>query len=118
VSPKSLCLMIGLALSVFAGNLALAHPPSQIAASFDPETSLLTIRILHSVPDPRGDHYIDEVRVFLNGKEVIRQYFFSQLSAQEQQAQYLIVDAKKGDVLEVFAHCSKFGDRKVQPTVE
>lgn len=115
---KNLSIALGILFVILTSNVTLAHPPSQILVTFNPETALLDIRILHGVREPRGDHYISEVRVFRNGEELILQRFLSQSSAQEQRAQYTVVDAEKGNVLEIYALCNKFGDRKVALTVE
>lgn len=106
VVPLILCI-----LGIFAG-VAFAHPPSAINITFDAETKILRISIPHGVPDPQGDHYIDKVVVWLNGKEIITQLIASQYSPQEQVVLYQLIDAKKGDKIDVYANCSKFGDRK------
>ncbi|MGB9553109.1 MAG: hypothetical protein ACPL7L_01875, partial [bacterium] len=66
-------------LGAFSG-VALAHPPSGINITFDPETQVLRVAIPHGVPNPRGDHYIDKVVVSLNGQEIISQLIGSQYS--------------------------------------
>ncbi|MEN3189287.1 MAG: hypothetical protein ABDK94_10995, partial [Atribacterota bacterium] len=76
------------------------------------ETQVLRVSIPHGVSDPKGNHYIDKVVVSLNGKEVITQFLSSQYSPQEQVVLYQLIDAKKGDTIEVYAKCSKFGDLK------
>lgn len=107
---------VSMAVLFFLGALAgvaLAHPPSSINVTFDLETQVLRVAIPHGVPNPRGDHYIDKVVVSLNGQEVISQLIGSQYSPQEQVVLYQLIDAQKGDKIEVYAKCSKFGDRKV-----
>lgn len=113
MSKKSLCLIGGILLAVLGMGSAFAHPPSQIIVQFDPQTRLLEVRIPHSVPDAKGDHYISEVRVFHNGKEILVQYIASQFSPKEQKVQYLIVDAASGDTLTIYARCNKFGEKQV-----
>ncbi|MEN3203514.1 MAG: hypothetical protein ABDK87_07290 [Atribacterota bacterium] len=118
MSKKNFRVIVGAFFVVLLGSVALAHPPSGIIASFDPETYLLEIRIPHSVANAKGDHYVSEIRVYRNGTEIITQYVQSQFSPQEQRVQYLIIDAAKGDTLTVYARCSKFGEKKVDLTIE
>lgn len=103
-------LVIGFIL--FSG-VAFAHPPSTINATFDQDTKILTVQVLHNVPNPTGDHYIQEIKVKLNGKDMILQYFLTQASSGVQNAQYLLIDAKSGDTIEVYALCNKFGDKTI-----
>lgn len=105
-------LILSFVLVFFAGAV-LAHPPSNITLTFDMETQVLRVAIPHGVSNPKGDHYIDQVVVSLNGKEMITQFLGSQYSPQEQVVLYQLIDAKVGDTIEVYARCNKFGDRKV-----
>jgi hypothetical protein len=104
-------LLVVLLVVVFGGAV-LAHPPSAINITFDAETQVLRVSIPHGVSNPKGDHYIDKVVVSLNGKEIITQLIASQYSPQEQVVLYQLIDVQKGDEIEVYAKCSKFGDRK------
>ena len=99
-------------------GVALAHPPSAMNASYDKDSKLIIVTVLHSIPNPNGDHFIKELKVKLNGNDLIQQNFLSQASAGEQDAQYLIIDAKPGDTLEVNAFCSKFGDKTISLKIE
>jgi hypothetical protein len=106
---------VGLLVFLFLGflvSIAWAHPPSAINITFDAETQVLRVAIPHGVSNPKGDHYIDKVVVSLNGKEIITQLIASQYSSQEQVVLYQLIDVQKGDEIEVYAKCSKFGDRK------
>lgn len=113
MSQKSLCLISTLLCVFLVPQVALSHPPSQIQATFDPENHVLEISVIHAVPDPKGDHYISEIRVFRNDEEIILQKMASQFSSREQKAQYLVIDAQKGDIFKIYALCSKFGDRSI-----
>lgn len=115
---KSLSLILGALFVLLTTGSAFPHPPSQIIASFDPETHLLEIRIPHGVPEAKGDHYIAEVRVSRNGEEIIVQYLGSQFSPQEQKVQYLVIDAARGDTLTIYARCNKFGEKTVDLVLE
>ncbi|MCX6089752.1 MAG: hypothetical protein WCP87_01130 [Atribacterota bacterium] len=95
---------------VLISGVALAHPPSAVNLSYDKDAKLLKITVLHSVPNPTGDHFVKQVTVKLNGIQVVLQNFLSQSGNGEQVVQYVIIDAKPGDSVEVQAFCSKFGD--------
>ncbi len=110
---KSLCLISALLCAFLAPQVAFSHPPSQVQATFDLESHILEISAIHAVPDPKGDHYISTIQVFRNDEEIILQKMASQLSSREQKAQYLIIDARKGDTLKIYALCNKFGDRSL-----
>ncbi len=111
---------IGLVVTVFLftlSGLASAHPPSAVNLEYDLETKVLTITTPHSVGDST-DHYIDLITVSLNGEEIVRQNFFTQVTSGEQEAIYLVIDAEAGDTLTVFANCNRFGDAEASLTVE
>jgi len=99
-------------------GIALAHPPSAINATYNQDSKILTVKVLHSISNPTGDHIIKEVKVKLNGRDMIIQNFLSQASTNEQDTQYLLIDAKSGDTIEVYALCSKFGDKTITLKVE
>jgi len=99
-------------------GIPFAHPPSVLNVAYDTDTKLLTIKVLHNVSDPNGDHFINEIKVKLNGKDMVLQNFNSQSSSGEQDAQYIFIDAKPGDVIEILAVCNKFGDKTATINVE
>lgn len=112
LTKKSLIINLMIGFILFSG-VAFAHPPSTINATFDQQTKILTIQTIHNVPNPSGDHYIQEMKVKLNGKDMIIQYFLTQTSSGIQEAQYLLIDAHSGDTIEVYALCNKFGDKTI-----
>jgi ClpP class serine protease len=65
-----------------------------------------------------GDHYIQEIKIKLNGKDMVLQYFLTQSSSGVQEAQYLFIDAKSGDTIEVYALCNKFGDKTITLNID
>lgn len=103
------CLFVAMLLPSTA--VSLAHPPSSINASFNLETKILEISILHQVGNPQGDHYINSLTILLSGKVIIEQAFLSQFTQAEQKVFYLLNDAQKDDIIEIRAICSKFGKK-------
>jgi len=117
LTKKSLIINFVIGFILISG-VAFAHPPSTINATFDQDTKILTIQALHNVPNPTGDHYIEEIKVKLNGKDMVLQYFLTQTSSGVQEAQYLFIDAKSGDTIEVYALCNKFGDKTITLNID
>lgn len=99
-------LLFGLAL-VFSAVPAFCHPPKSIDLKLTDGT--LEILIEHSVKDP-VKHFIDDVTVQLNGKQVVKQAFRVQKDKVEQTAVYLLHGLVKGDKIKVSADCNKGGD--------
>ena len=98
-------------------STAYAHPPSDIKIDFDPKTKMLHAVIVHNTSNPLN-HYIKEVDVGLNGKEIIKHIISREDNNEEQTVSYLIPDVKDGDVLSVEGHCSISGKLKKEITVK
>ncbi len=105
-----------LLLFVFS-SMAYAHPPSDIKITFDSNTKMLNAVIMHDVATPLT-HYIKQVDVGLNGKDIITQTISRQDNLDTQTVSYLILDAKSGDVLFVEGHCSISGKLQKEITVQ
>ncbi|MCX7705217.1 MAG: hypothetical protein N2115_03025 [bacterium] len=109
-------IVLGL-LGIFISYFAYAHPPSDIKINFDPQAKILKATIIHNTNNIEK-HYIGEVEIYLNGKEIISQKISKQENAKEQTAMYLISDVKKGDKITVEAYCSISGVLKKTITVD
>lgn len=96
---------------------ALSHPPGDIELEFDITEHELEIIVFHSVKDS-SKHYVDRIVVKLNDEEVIEQKFRSQADSQVQRVEYLIIDARLGDKIEVVAGCNISGRKKAAIEVE
>lgn len=83
-----------------------AHPPQLIDLKVDGLN--IDITVFHSVSQPQK-HYINEIRVFVDGVELVLQKFIQQATTEEQKAVYFIPSLKQGDVIRVFAKCSEEG---------
>ena len=106
-------ILSGFLVLILLSAAAYAHPPSDIKITFDPETKMLDAVILHGVSNP-SKHYIKEVDVFLNGKEIIQQSISQQDNFDSQRVSFFIPDAKIGDVFSVEGYCSISGKLKKQ----
>jgi hypothetical protein len=102
-------------------TLALAHPPKEVALSWDPATKIMTIKVTHlinesKVTDPTR-HYVKELGLTINGKVVaITNYKYQQFPDGETIAFEL--DLKSGDKVTATAKCSLAGQNTGEYTVE
>ncbi len=108
---KNLTVATALLFFLSACAIAYAHPPSDIAISFDPVTKILKAVITHQVSTP-GSHFIKKVDIGRNGQEIIEQQISRQDNPATQTVSYLIPDVKEGDLLSVEAYCSLSGKLK------
>ncbi len=107
-----------LILSIFLFSAALqAHPASEVKANYDKETMILTVQYEHSVSDS-SKHFIDDIDITLDKKELVVQKLSSQDSAEGGEAIYKIRDLKPGDVILITTSCNRFGKKSLKYTVE
>ena len=93
---------------------ASSHPASKVTLSV--EGKVLNVSVNHSVDNPEN-HYIDEIIVLLNDKEIIKQIFFIQTD-NLQKVTYTIPSLKAGDKITVKTNCRRGGKRSETITVE
>jgi desulfoferrodoxin (superoxide reductase-like protein) len=107
----TIALVLSLTLSVYA------HPPGDIEMSFNTENKMLEVTIPHNSND-NSDHFINNVKVYLNDNLHIEQNFIMQTDNEVQYLHYMIPGAKAGDTIRLNAECNKFGSREIELTVE
>ncbi len=93
---------------------AFAHPPSKIELSYNKETQILSIKVLHV---SQRDHktYIRRIIVSRNNEEVAKDVFPAQAAwGLEHEVK---VETKSGDVLVVKAICSDAGSKEESLTI-
>lgn len=100
-----------LTLIILLPTLSFTHPASDIKIKYDIENSKVEIEVLHSVRDP-NDHYIYEVDILLNNKNIIKQFASAQISNKEQRLVYIIPGLKYSDKIEIITECNKGGKIK------
>jgi hypothetical protein len=93
-----------------------AHPPKEVALSYDQAKQTLEVRITHGVSDP-AKHYIETVEIRKAGKTIAKTEYKSQPGPTTFVYSYPL-DAAPGDVIEVKAACSVFGSKTEKLTVE
>ncbi len=87
-----------------------AHPAASVTANFDKEENLLTVSFKHQVKDS-ADHFIGEIVVTLNKKEIIRQKLSLQDSNDGGALLYKINNLKVNDRLDITTSCNKVGKK-------
>ncbi|MCP4641938.1 MAG: hypothetical protein GY851_15965 [bacterium] len=107
------CFLIACLIS----GMAMAHPPKSLEVKFDKTKKTLDVTVKHSVSDTEK-HYVKELKVEVNGKEVITQKTSKQESDDEQTYTYKLTDVKKGDKIKAVANCNKYGKKSKEITVE
>ena len=106
--------VLGLAIALFfLASPILAHPPSDITASYDPASKYLTVRVFHNTFNARI-HYIKYVSVSVNGSQLLVQNFKSQLNSKEQDVIFFTPDLQAGTTVEINGKCSMFGEKTKQ----
>jgi len=89
-------------------KVVYAHPPVKIEISFDRENNLLTAKIIHPVEDPKT-HYINNVDISINSKEILKHEISRQDNENEQVVIYRLPDVKESDTIGVEGYCSISG---------
>ena len=109
-----------LIIMVIIAAAVSANPPSDILFKYrgpiGPVKGMLTVNVIHNisataVKDP-AKHFIKEVVMRLNGKEIDKKIFKKQENAKGQKVVY-ILNLKPQDVVTVTATCSIKGSKTV-----
>ena len=87
-----------------------AHPAASVTASFDKATNLLTVSFKHQVKDNK-DHFISDVVIERNRKEVAWQKLSYQDNAEGGTLVYKVNDLKAKDKLIITTTCNKIGKK-------
>lgn len=96
---------------------SMAHPPGEVTARFDLDSNILSVVVAHNVGGGSSSHYIDEVIISLNGKEVIVQKTTRQIS-DTQTFLYFMPAVETGDEIGIVAICNVGGQRNIRIIVE
>jgi desulfoferrodoxin (superoxide reductase-like protein) len=104
------CLLIFFAVLFLGTTAAFAHPPKSVTVTYDKDTKMLLVSFVHNVDNPMN-HYIKQIVVTINKKNVITQNNFHQESKDGGSFSYKIIDAKAGDTITASAQCSVYGKK-------
>jgi hypothetical protein len=106
---KNAAILLALVI-MFAISALSAHPAGNVTAGFNKENNLLTVSYNHKVRD-NADHFIGEVVVLKNKKEIIRQKLGLQDSMEGGELIFKINDLKPKDKLDITTTCNKTGKK-------
>jgi desulfoferrodoxin (superoxide reductase-like protein) len=107
-----------LIFTVFVAGVFFGHPPSDIMLKYKPAVGaikgVLSVDVKHAilstaVKDPKK-HFIKEIVLLVNGKEIEKKDFTKQETVTGQTAKFK-VDLKPGDIATVSATCSIKGTK-------
>jgi hypothetical protein len=107
-------ILLSLILTVLPAPIS-AHPPSKMVLEYDTDTQTISASITHSVSDP-ANHYVERIEIEKNGDPYLTEDYTSQPTTSSVTYTYTVT-ADDGDLLEVTAYCSLFGDITEQITV-
>jgi hypothetical protein len=94
---------------------AQAHSPSNMTLSYDYNSQILTVTVVHSVADV-NTHYIELITINKNGQFEMNRTYTSQASPSSMSDTFSIT-AADNDILQVTAVCSISGQITRQLTV-
>lgn len=100
---------------VLAIVVAKADPAKKVNVSF--QNGKLKVEAIHKVKDVKT-HYIDQLLVKVDGKEVKTISLKSQSSTVSELIEFPVPEIKKGSKVEVVARCNEFGLKSGKLTVE
>jgi len=101
------CIVLSFLVFSLWPSLAQAHGPKDVTLVYDSGSRTVSVTISHPVSNPQK-HYIKEVTITKNGKEVAVYEYTSQPEPSSFTYTYPI-EAKAGDTLKVKATCNYFG---------
>lgn len=107
MSGRSFFLLVFLLVGSLCLFPVTAHPPGNIALSYDSGAGILNVSILHMVDEAR-DHFIREVTLEMPDNPVQKMEYSSQPDLNEFTYSYP-VSIPAGTTLTVTAYCNKFG---------
>lgn len=111
------CILLTLIILFLGMTVASAHPASLVNATYDKEKKNLIVSFVHKSSAP-ASHYIDQIKVQLNKKDVIIQNNFSQEAESGGTFYYKLIDVKAGDKITVTTACNKMGKKSADIVVK
>lgn len=95
-------------------SLTKADPPKKVNLTY--QDGKLKVEALHKVRNS-NNHFIDQVTVKVNGKELKTIRLDKQTSTASQLLEIDLPDLKKGDKIEVVTRCNEFGKKSAKLVV-
>lgn len=107
---------IAAALFLTAG-IARAHPPKDIAATWDKAHETLHITAQHSVNDP-NKHFVLTMTVLEGNQQLLMKQYSQQGSAEQFSDTVLLKGLKSGTKLRVQLVCNIMGSQETEVTIQ
>ncbi|MFA5810998.1 MAG: hypothetical protein WC956_01540 [bacterium] len=104
-------------LCIVAAGPASGNPPNAIHTSYDAQRGELEVTVQHPVTN-RHKHYISEVILIKNGKEVEKRTFDFQTSRRNETTYPFKIQVAPGDDVRVRAICYLFGEGEAQVKIQ
>ncbi|MBN1463093.1 MAG: hypothetical protein JXQ69_02810 [Paludibacteraceae bacterium] len=95
----------------------LAHAPKKVVLSYNKDSKKLSMVINHPVANA-NNHYINEIIISVDGKEVKTIKPVSQSSTKDETMEVAIPEIKSGSKVAVKAICNKMGSKTAKLTVK
>ena len=96
---------------------AFADPPNAIHVNYDKSRGELNVTVQH-ITSNRLKHFVNEVDIYKNGKEVDVERFDFQTSHRNQTMPPIKIAAYTGDIFKVVAKCKNGGMKEKSFTVK
>lgn len=109
---KFLVCAITASIVFLLSSMAMAHAPNAVDGYYDLERGELLVTVQHIVNDPKT-HFIKEVIVYKDGKEVAKKEFSFQMSHRNQTMPPFKIPGSIGDIFKVVAACNILGTGEV-----
>ena len=110
-------IFLTIAILILGMTVASAHPASLVNATFDKDKGNLVVTFAHKVSAP-ASHYISQIKVQLNKKDVIVQNNLSQETDAGGTFYYKLIGVKVGDKIKVTTVCNKIGNKSAEIVVK
>jgi hypothetical protein len=108
-------LILGILTVMMVVSVVSAHPPSDLNLTYDKSSGNLSATFTHQVADPTT-HFVKNVKVTVDGKEVLNENYTSQPTADVFTYVYPI-NASPNSVIDVIGHCNILGSKENSITV-
>jgi hypothetical protein len=112
---KYTLLILGILVVMMAVSIVSANPPSDLNLTYDKSSGNLSATFTHQVADPTT-HFVKNVKITMDGKEVLNENYTSQPTADVFTYIYPI-NASTGSVIDVIGFCNILGSKESSITV-
>ena len=109
--------MLSAMLTAIAPNIALAHPPKNLSASWNASTETLTVTAAHNVNDP-AKHYVLSMTILEGDKQLLLKQYSRQGSKDGFSDSAVLKGLKKGAKLRIQLTCNIMGSNEISYIIQ